>query len=147
MFDSFGSGFAELQNGEAVSQNEFPKDFREASEVIFGKSKYLRLTEIKKAASVWGMIISFADETTMLLFRKTIPKGFRKDVVKQAGKRLDYLNAATKIEHMYFPASNKFHALNGFNPTRYSIWVNDKWRITFEWTEAGATNVQFEDYH
>jgi len=93
------------------------------------------------------MILSFADDITALLAQKIVVKGIQPGLVKQAGKRLDYLNAATKIEDLYFPASNKFHALQGTKPTRYAISVNDQWRITFEWTEAGATDVKFEDYH
>jgi len=93
------------------------------------------------------MILSFADEITALLAQKIVVKGIQPGLVKQAGKRLDYLSAATKIEDLYFPASNKFHALQGCKPSRYAISVNDQWRITFEWTPAGAANVRFEDYH
>ena len=93
------------------------------------------------------MILSFADEITALLAQKVVVKGIQPGLIKQAGKRLDYLNAATTIEDLYFPASNKFHALKGNKPPRYAISVNDQWRITFEWTPAGPTNVRFEDYH
>lgn len=47
-----------------------------------------------------------------------------------------------------------FHR-NRFKPCRplgdrqgqHSIRVNDQWRVCFRWTDAGAEDVEFCDYH
>ncbi len=57
------------------------------------------------------------------------------------------LNRAIQLEDLYFPPSNKFHALSGYEPARYAICIDKQWRITFEWHEGDAYNVLFEDYH
>ncbi|MBI2859805.1 MAG: type II toxin-antitoxin system RelE/ParE family toxin [Chloroflexi bacterium] len=31
--------------------------------------------------------------------------------------------------------------------TRYSIGVNDQWRICFEWRDGDAYSVEITDYH
>ena len=40
-----------------------------------------------------------------------------------------------------------FHALRGFDPTRYSIHVNGPWCITFEFDGADMRAIDFEQYH
>jgi len=40
-----------------------------------------------------------------------------------------------------------FHALHGFEPTRFSIHVNGPWCITFEFASGEARRVDFEQYH
>jgi proteic killer suppression protein len=60
--------------------------------------------------------------------------------------RLDRLDAAQRPEDMNLPGFD-FHALNGFNPTRYTVHVNGPWCITFEFDGQDAARVDFEQYH
>lgn len=60
--------------------------------------------------------------------------------------RLDRLDAAQRPEDMNLPGFD-FHALNGFNPTRYTVHINGPWCITFEFDGQDATRVDFEQYH
>jgi proteic killer suppression protein len=60
--------------------------------------------------------------------------------------RLDRLNVAAKVEEMNFPGFD-FHALRGFNPTRYTVHVNGPWCITFEFEDGDAYRIDFEQYH
>jgi len=60
--------------------------------------------------------------------------------------RLDRLNAAVTASEMNVPGFN-FHALKGFDPTRYSVHVNGPWCITFEFDQADAFRVDLEQYH
>jgi proteic killer suppression protein len=60
--------------------------------------------------------------------------------------RLDRLEAATRPEDMNLPGFD-YHALNGFNPTRYTVHVNGPWCITFEFDGTDAAKVDFEQYH
>jgi proteic killer suppression protein len=45
--------------------------------------------------------------------------------------------------------SNRFEALGGDRKGQYSIRINDKWRICFEWaeTEKRPFNIEIVDYH
>lgn len=89
------------------------------------------------------MIQSFADETTALLWKGVPVRRVATDLLRQSLKRLGYLNAAKRLEDLYSPPSNHFHAVG----KRFAIRVNLQWRITFTWTDAGPTDVLFEDYH
>ena len=89
------------------------------------------------------MIQSFADETTNALWARHPVRRIPVELQDQAFKRLSYLNAATRIEDLYQPPSNHFHAIG----KRFAIRVNKPWRITFVWTPSGPTEVLFEDYH
>ena len=61
--------------------------------------------------------------------------------------RKNFVALCYRIEDLYFPPSNKLHALQGFSPTRYAIWIDNRWRISFEWSGDRADEVLFEDYH
>lgn len=60
--------------------------------------------------------------------------------------RLDRLDVAEKPEDMNLPGFN-FHALSGFNPTRYTVHVNGPWCLTFEFEHGDAVRVDLEQYH
>jgi proteic killer suppression protein len=60
--------------------------------------------------------------------------------------RLDRLEAAARPEEMNLPGFD-FHALLGFDPTRYTVHVNGPWCITFEFDGNDATKVDYEQYH
>lgn len=89
------------------------------------------------------MIQSFADDTTKLLWKGAPVRRIPTELRRQALKRLGYLNAAKRLEDLYVPPSNHFHGVG----RRFAIRVNLQWRITFAWTDAGPTDVLFEDYH
>jgi len=94
------------------------------------------------------MIVNFRDEKTEKLFNGELISKINNKLAKKARRRLEFLNAAQRIEDLYFPPSNNFHALEGFNPKRYAIWVDKQWRISFVWEpDNNADDVYFEDYH
>lgn len=59
---------------------------------------------------------------------------------------LDALNQATRPAQMNFPGYD-FHALQGFDPKRYTVHVNGPWCVTFEFDGENAVKVDFEQYH
>lgn len=61
-------------------------------------------------------------------------------------KRLDALDAASRPEDMNLPGFD-YHALQGHDPTRYTVHVNGPWCITFEFEDGNAQKVDFEQYH
>jgi proteic killer suppression protein len=61
-------------------------------------------------------------------------------------RRLDRLNAVAAVEEIRLPGFD-FHALRGFQPTRYTVHVNGPWCITFEFSNGDAWRIDFEQYH
>jgi plasmid maintenance system killer protein len=41
----------------------------------------------------------------------------------------------------------KLHPLQGDREGEHAIWINDKYRVCFVWSDDGATDVEITDYH
>ncbi|MDX8355297.1 type II toxin-antitoxin system RelE/ParE family toxin [Cognatiyoonia sp. IB215182] len=65
---------------------------------------------------------------------------------KRILRRLDALEASVRPEDMNLPGFS-FHALKGFDPTRYTVHVDGPWCITFVFEDGDAHVVDFEQYH
>ncbi|MBI3494081.1 MAG: type II toxin-antitoxin system RelE/ParE family toxin [Acidobacteria bacterium] len=92
------------------------------------------------------MIQSFADLATEHVFygedskrARTIPKALW-PIVR---RKLSYVHAAATLADLRAPPGNRLEALAG----RYSIRVNDQYRITFRFEAGRAWEVCCEDYH
>jgi proteic killer suppression protein len=62
---------------------------------------------------------------------------------------LDYLDGAQCIEDLMLRPGLHFEALSGDRKQSYSIRVNRRWRICFNWKtdSLGPENVEIVDYH
>ncbi|BCH26719.1 plasmid maintenance system killer protein [Mesorhizobium sp. L-8-3] len=92
------------------------------------------------------MIRSFKNKALADLFRTGKTAKIDAKMHKRILVRLDRLEVAERPEDMNLPGFN-FHALNGFDPTRYTVHVNGPWCITFEFEGKDAPRVEFEQYH
>ena len=92
------------------------------------------------------MIKSFKSKGLAELWAKGRTKGIDAQMRARVLRRLDALNSATTLRDIDVPGF-KFHALKGFSPARYSIWVNGPWRVTFEFEGGDAYRVDLEQYH
>ncbi|MBO6725490.1 MAG: type II toxin-antitoxin system RelE/ParE family toxin [Rhizobiaceae bacterium] len=92
------------------------------------------------------MIKSFRNKALAELFEKGKASKIDAKMHKRLLVRLDRLDSAEQPEDMKLPGFN-FHALRGFNPTRYTVHVNGPWCMTFEFDEKDAARVDFEQYH
>jgi proteic killer suppression protein len=63
--------------------------------------------------------------------------------------KLDRLEAATSVEDLAALPGNRLEALKGDRKGQYSIRINDRWRICFEWPRGskGPVNVEIVDDH
>ena len=59
---------------------------------------------------------------------------------------LDALDGAQEARDMNV-LGYRFHPLQGFDPTRYSVHVNGPWCVTFEFTGTDAERVDFQHHH
>ena len=61
--------------------------------------------------------------------------------------KLIALDAATKLEDLRLPPSNRLEVLKGDRKGQHSIRINDQWRICFMWQNGHAEQVEIVDYH
>ena len=74
-------------------------------------------------------------------------KGFPADLVRRTRAMLSALDAATVLEDLRFPPGNHLEELKGNRLGKYSVRLNDQWRICFVWTDQGPAEVEIVDYH
>jgi toxin HigB-1 len=93
------------------------------------------------------MIRSFADRATERLFREGDCPAHWRTFKSVAVRKLDMLDAATKLTDLRSPPGNQLEVLKGDRAGQYSIRVNRQWRVCFRWTPNGAESVEIVDYH
>lgn len=93
------------------------------------------------------MIRSFADRATERLFRDGICSPRWRAFENVACRKLDMLDAVTRLEDLRFPPGNQLEALKGDRKGQYSIRINRQWRLCFRWTPDGPESVEIVDYH
>ena len=93
------------------------------------------------------MIKTFADRRTKELYESGRAKRFPPDVAKRDGRKLEYVDLASKLEDLRSPPGNRLHALEGNRKGQYAISVNDQWRICFKFENGDAYEVEICDYH
>lgn len=96
------------------------------------------------------MIVSFGDAATEDLFHGRATSRVKRlptDVTRVALRKLDQLNAATKLDDLRSPPGNRLEALRGDLRGFHSVRVNDPWRLVFRWQGEEASQVRLTDYH
>ncbi|OCK60531.1 type II toxin-antitoxin system RelE/ParE family toxin [Bradyrhizobium sp. LMTR 3] len=82
-----------------------------------------------------------------ILQGRIIPKGFPANLAKVARRKLIMVDAADFLEALKSPPGNRLERLKGDLAAKYSIRINDQWRIVFRWTDSGPEDVEIVDYH
>ena len=89
----------------------------------------------------------FKDSLTRRIFEGEVVKGFATALLRKAIIKLTMVDAATEIRELATPPSNHLEKLKGDRLGQWSIRVNDKYRICFNWQDGRACNIEFTDYH
>ncbi len=96
------------------------------------------------------MIQGFKDKITSDIYHghntresRSVPK----QLWKLIARKLDALNAAFVVHDLRVPAGNRLEKLTGKLSGKYSIRVNDQYRIVFGFKDGSANEVQVLDYH
>ena len=89
--------------------------------------------------------IRVARDGALLSYRVTrrMPPAIR----QRAAMRLIQLDAATTLEDLWMPPSNRLEALQGDRKGTWSIRINVQWRICFRFAAGDAFDVEVVDYH
>ena len=93
------------------------------------------------------MIKSFANKGTEELYITGKSKKYPAFVSKIGLRKLDYLNAAHCLDDLKIPPDNRLKRLKGRYGGKYSIRINDQYRIVFRFVDSDAYDVEITDYH
>jgi len=93
------------------------------------------------------MIKSFSDKYTEELFNRQKVKRFPPSILKVAYRKLLLVDAVERIEDLRVPPGNRLEKLSGELSGKFSIRINNRWRIVFDWKENNAYEVKIIDYH
>ena len=91
------------------------------------------------------MIRSYRDAETRRLMERESSRKF-KIVERTALIKLRLLNAATSLNDLRLPGL-RLEPLKADRKGQYSIRINDRYRICFEWRDGDAFHVEIADYH
>jgi proteic killer suppression protein len=94
------------------------------------------------------MITGYRDKRTKNFAAGERERAFE-GIERPARLKLDRLDAATSLHDLAGLPGNRFEALSGDRSGQFSIRINDRWRICFEWPDydLGPSNVEIVDYH
>jgi proteic killer suppression protein len=96
-------------------------------------------------------IESFADKLTEKINYGELSKQTQKllpaELHQKAQIKLAVLGAATNLNDLRDLRGNRFEALKGDRAGQFSIRINNRYRICFEWHGNDAFNVEIVDYH
>ena len=93
------------------------------------------------------MIRSFADDETERFYTTGKSRRLPSEIRTRAAMRLTQLNAATRVEDLRLPPSNRLEALRHDRVGQWSIRINDQWRVCFRFENGDAYDVEIVDYH
>ena len=93
------------------------------------------------------MIRSFADKATEELFRVGDCPARWRSFEAVALRKLDMVDAATRLDDLRSPPGNRLEALKGDRRGKHSIRINQQWRVCFVWTPDGPEAVEIVDCH
>lgn len=93
------------------------------------------------------MIRSFADDETERFYTTGKSRRLPSEIRTRAAMRLTQLNAATRVEDLRLPPSNRLEALRHDRVGQWSIRINDQWRVCFRFANGDAYDVEIVDYH
>jgi toxin HigB-1 len=100
-----------------------------------------------------AMIRSFKCKYTEKVWNRVFVKKFPPDIQGMgkgsplARRKLLMLNAASTLEDLKIPPSNRLEKLHGDRKGQFSIRINNQWRICFCFENGNATDVEIVDYH
>ncbi|MHB8621029.1 MAG: type II toxin-antitoxin system RelE/ParE family toxin [Chloroflexota bacterium] len=96
------------------------------------------------------MIASFADNATRDIYNGIDSRDARRlprQLWLTIRRKLDYIDVARRVDALRVPPGNRPEALRGDQAGRWSIRVNDQYRITFRFDDGEAHDIRCEDYH
>ena len=92
-------------------------------------------------------IKSWACEKTRELFERERNRVVPPALARQARRKLLLVDAAAEIAFLRIPPGNRLEKLKGDRTGRWSIRINEQYRICFAFRAGDAYHVEIVDYH
>ena len=93
------------------------------------------------------MILNFADKETERIWQGEVSRRLPHEIQSIARRKLRMLNNARRLDDLRIPPANRLEALKGDMKGMHSIRINGQWRICFQWSGVGVSDVGIVDYH
>lgn len=93
------------------------------------------------------MIKSFRDTETQKIFERQYVQKFSKEIQESANRKMIMIDSTKILDTLKSPPGNRLEKLSGNRDGQYSIRINGKYRICFEWLDGDAYQVEIVDYH
>ena len=93
------------------------------------------------------MIRTFRCKETEKLFQGRLSAKLPQAIQRTAAMKLKMLHAASILETLRVPPSNRLETLHHEREGQHSIRINRQWRICFSWQGSDAYDVEIVDYH
>jgi proteic killer suppression protein len=97
------------------------------------------------------VIRSFRDRGTEDVFdgadTRTARRSCPRTLWTVARRKLDQINRVQELRELAVPPGNRLESLRGDRRGKYSIRINDQYRICFRWEAGYADEVEITDYH
>jgi len=93
-------------------------------------------------------IKTFNCKDTVDIWERRRTKAFPPNIQKRARRKLNMLNVAAKITDLGIPPNNQLKKYCGKKKLdKWSIRINDQWRVCFYFKNGDAFEVEIVDYH
>ena len=93
------------------------------------------------------MIVSFKNKETEKIWNGIFSTKLPLEIQETARRKLRMINNSQNIRDLLIPPANKLEKLQGNFNNKYSIRINNQWRIVFCWEENNSSEVEIIDYH
>ena len=93
------------------------------------------------------MIECFVSDETERLFATGKSHRLPPVILKRALMRLTQLHSAVEVDDLPMPTSNRLEALTGDLAGKWSVYVNDRWRLCLRFEHGHAYDVEIVDHH
>ena len=93
------------------------------------------------------MIISFKDKEAEKIWNGTVSTKLPYEIQQIARRKLRMISNSININDLRIPPANQLKKLQGDLKNKYSIRINDQWRIVFSWDGSNSLELEIIDYH
>jgi len=93
------------------------------------------------------MINSFKDKEVEKIWNGIVSTKLPFEIQQIARRKLRMINNSQNINDLRIPPGNRLEKLQGDLKNKYSIRINDKWRIVFNWDDSNSSEIEIIDYH
>ncbi|WP_241674383.1 type II toxin-antitoxin system RelE/ParE family toxin [Candidatus Methylobacter oryzae] len=94
-----------------------------------------------------GMIQTFRCKHTAAIFIGEESRKWPNAFQLLALRKLEMLHSARAIDNLRYPPGNRLEKLSGDRANQWSVRINQKWRLCFNFENGNAYDVEIVDYH